>query len=658
MRAPIPLLVVAGLMLAFGATASGGNGEQSARPKTIAKTDGQVYALGQDGNRIAWMKSSWRSPLEILTLPTRRPVAVGSGPHPDAESCSHAPGCDVTKAMAVSASGRVVWEELVALGNTYLEIDLFTATVGAPSIRFAADNYMDDYMGAADGNPDWDHTDLLPGGLPLAADGNAILYYADCFGSVCSRARAPAIYRLVGRRSKLLSRTRRPAGLAVDGRRYAVVTNSFRCCSLTPAWSRDGTHIAWVYHGNLWTIRPDGTGDRQVAARMSPPLSDADTARRPSWSPNGLRLVFERTAWRESRLRSLGVYRVDATGGGLRRLTAGSAPAWSPDGTLIAFVRGGGVFAIKPDGTGERRLTTTARKTIGPLSWSPDSTRIAVSRGGDIYSVGADGTGEARLTTTRRLEAQPAWSPDGARIAYVDGSKIAVINSDGTGVTRSRSDGASPTWSPDSKRIAFVDQDLSVVNADGTGRRRLSSAHDSLGSPQWSPNGDAVVVGDYGGDAIFSSPNPGIRLVSALDGKAKKIAPVPRSPTEIRDVRRGRLVKRFAIEGHASTVALGDGYAAFLVNHEPGFRIDFYNLNGTFRKSAAVPATVGTISAAGRNVVFATGLVIRRLDAKTGVVSVLATAKRRPVGLAIEARRVVWAENLPSGARIRSLIVP
>ena len=55
------LLVAVGLVLAFSATALGDNGKQVARPKTLAKVDGRVNALAQDGNRIAWMKSRWRS---------------------------------------------------------------------------------------------------------------------------------------------------------------------------------------------------------------------------------------------------------------------------------------------------------------------------------------------------------------------------------------------------------------------------------------------------------------------------------------------------------------------------------------------------------------------------------------------------------------------
>jgi hypothetical protein len=150
----------------------------------------------------------------------------------------------------------------------------------------------------------------------------------------------------------------------------------------------------------------------------------------------------------------------------------------------------------------------------------------------------------------------------------------------------------------------------------------------------------------------------GIRLVSPVDGQARKIAPVPRSPVEIRDARTGRLIRRFTIDGHARANALGPDYVALLVNHDPGMRVELYNLNGTFRRAAAVLSSVRSISAAGRNVVFATGRVIRRLDARTGAVTALATARRTPVGLTIEGRRVVWAENHSGAARIRAVTAP
>jgi hypothetical protein len=67
---------------------------------------------------------------------------------------------------------------------------------------------------------------------------------------------------------------------------------------------------------------------------------------------------------------------------------------------------------------------------------------------------------------------------------------------------------------------------------------------------------------------------------------------------------------------------------------------------------------VRSVSAAGRNVVYAAHRAIRRLDARTGAVSTLATARRAPVGLTIEGRRVVWAENVRGGARIRTVAAP
>jgi WD40-like Beta Propeller Repeat len=643
------LLVAIALMLIFGATALARTGEQAARPRTLAEVRGSVLALAQDGPRIAWIRSSRGHPLQILTVPGRRPVDVGIVPLGD-EHCV----CRQMAAIAVSANGRVVWQELTDVGNTYLTISLRTAALRAPLTRFPGGTAM----GLEHGNPDW--TDPTPRGVPAAADGKAILFYADCESSVCSRSQIPAIYRLVGRRSKRLARVNWPLALAVGGRRFAIVTNSPRCCNFTPVWSHDGTRLAWIYHGNLWTIRADGTGDRQLAAGVDPSGGEPDDARRPSWSPDDARLVFERRERDEGVLRSRGVYRVDATGGALRRLASGTAPAWSPDGTRIAFVRGTGVFAINPDGTGTTRLTATARATAGPLSWSPDSTRIAVSRDGDIYAVRADGAGEARLTTSRAPETQPAWSADGARIAYVAGSTISVVNADGTGATRLTSGGdTSPAWSPDSKRIVFVrGSKVWVMNADGSGERRLMRAKQSHLSPQWAPGGSTIAVGDLYDEPGGYPSKPGIRLVSPVDGKAKKIAPVLHSPVQIRDAETGRLIKRFRVDGDANAVALSPGYVALLVDHEPGVRVELYNLNGSFRKAAAVPANVRNVSAAGRTVVFATGRLIRRLDARTGAVTTLATARRAPVGLTIEGRRIVWAENLRGRSRIVGLTLP
>jgi Tol biopolymer transport system component len=646
------LLVAVGLALIFGATAAARTGDEAARPKMLAKVRGSIDALAQDGRRIAWIDT--HAPcgrqVQILTLPRRRPVYVGFG-----RSRSCVLGGRIVRnrpPMALSADGRVLWQGVVGHGNTEIDIDLATASLRDPRTRVVAALGIE----YGPGDPD-DYLEAEDLSVPTAAAGNAILFYALC-ETACGPGHVllrPAIYRLVGHRPRRLARIRSPVGLSVSARRFAVATSSFRCCNFTPVWSHDGTRLAWIYHGKLWTIRADGTGDRQLARGAS----------LPSWSTDDARLVFERTEAQGKH----GVYRVDATGSGLKRLTSGMSPAWSPDGTKIAFVRGKDVYVVAPDGTGETKLTTTERATAGPLSWSPDSTRIAVSRGGDIYSVRADGTGETRLTVSPDAEDQPAWSPSGAKIAYVDESNsspgIKVMNVDGSGATRLTSPNAtyladgSPAWSPDSSRLAFArDAALWLVNADGAGVR-LVAAGDQLkqyASPQWAPDGSSIAAGDE--TRLWLPFDPGIRLVSSVDGKVRKIAPVPRSPIEIHDAVTGRLINRFTIDGHARRIALGSDYVALLVDHEGLLRVELFNLNGSFRSAADVPSGVRSISAAGRNVVFATGRVIRRLDARTGVISALATAGRTPVGLTIEGRRVVWAENVPGAAQILAVAAP
>jgi dipeptidyl aminopeptidase/acylaminoacyl peptidase len=662
-------------MLALGATAATRTREQAAGAKTLAKVRGSVTALAQAGRHIAWIntEASCGRFVQILTVPGARPVYLGSR---RGRRCVLEGTTGVSGAIALSADGRVLWQGFDC-GNTQCLVELFTAALRAPRTRRVAGMTFTYDPGSPN------YVDPLP--LPTGLAGTAILFYGLC-DVQCSRP--PGVYRLVGRRSRRLANVTSPVGLAVSGGRLAAVTNSPRCCNYMPAWSHDGTRIAWIYHGNLWTTRGDGTGDRELAAVASPP-SRSDNARLaslPSWSPDDARLVFERVEGPAQRA----VYRVDASGGGLRRLASGTSPSWSPDGTTIAFVRGNDVYAIDPEGGGETKLTTTARPTMGPLSWSSDSTRIAVARGGDINAVRADGSGETHLTTSAETEGQPAWSPDGAKIAFASGGirvvdaeepdnvvahalwslwkqLLAAVDETGTARLTSGPDG-SPAWSPDSSRIAFVRGDhccggvgeLWVVNADGSDLRRLTAVEElSLDSPQWAPDGSALIVGDWFSDACCIWPqDPGIRLISPVDGKATKVAPAGHAAVEIRNVVTGRLINRFSVDGHTRAIALASDYVALVVEHARRVRLELHNLDGSFRAAAAVPSSVRSLSASGRNVVFATGRVIRHLNATTGVVSTLAKARRTPVGPTIERRRVVWAENARGSARIQAVRAP
>ena len=96
------------------------------------------------------------------------------------------------------------------------------------------------------------------------------------------------------------------------------------------------------------------------------------------------------------------------------------------------------------------------------------------------------------------LDDQPAWSRDGHAIAfarYLDGGfRLFSIAPDGSN-RRQLTQGAAhnPSWSPDSRKIAFDDGlDIYVINQDGSGLRRLTSANANDSDPAWAPDGREI----------------------------------------------------------------------------------------------------------------------------------------------------------------------
>ena len=229
------------------------------------------------------------------------------------------------------------------------------------------------------------------------------------------------------------------------------------------------------------------------------------------------------------------IYTVNPDGSGLARLTNSDsgdiAPAWSPDGTRIAFgcgwwpETGGGFMTVGPsdicmmeaDGRGLKRLTSD-RLSDGEPAWSPDGRRIAFRRAADIYTMKPDGTEITRLTTDAAAR-EPAWSPDGSKIVFTcqqcrgpDGSgnpEIYVMNADGTGAVNLTQDLATedghPAWSPDGTRIAYDSYPSAggaiavwLMDVDGSNKVRLPPAPGNDSEPAWSPDGMKIAFTRYG----------------------------------------------------------------------------------------------------------------------------------------------------------------
>ncbi len=247
-----------------------------------------------------------------------------------------------------------------------------------------------------------------------------------------------------------------------------------------PVISPDGRNVAFSALGDIYLMP---IGGKPVNLTKSPYL---DTE--PAWSADGTQL-----AWTSDRAGGrMDIWVRDMKSGAERRVTelpsAAMAPAWSPDGTRIAFLDVNAIWRhsnieIVDIATGQ--ITTLNEGIFAPgiPTWSPDGKRVAVAalkpfssrfREGtnQILSMLADGTGGEQwylpvpnLSIDSRVGDGPVWSPDGTRMAVITEGVLEVVPVSATGAPvgpprRITNEMAfSPSWTGDSKRILYQSMD-------------------------------------------------------------------------------------------------------------------------------------------------------------------------------------------------------
>jgi Tol biopolymer transport system component len=305
---------------------------------------------------------------------------------------------------------------------------------------------------------------------------------------------------------------------------------------------------------DIWVVNSDGSGATPLTTFSTKSVACFE----PVWSPDGSKIAFtsNRALDGSDALATNGmthIWLMNADGSGPTPLAAldgtASGPAWSPDGSKIAFssaraldgsnaqVGNGNIWVMNSDGSDPIPLTKLPRSvrfiSSSGVIWSPDGHKLAFVSDraldgsnrletSNIWVINADGSGLmplTKLTAVNTFVSNPVWSPDNRRLAFswnraldnagavkpVSARNTWVVNVDGSGarpLTKLTAELASasasdPDWSPDGSKLAFVWKDnIWVMNADGSGAKPLTKFiakfRPAALNPVWSGDGTKI----------------------------------------------------------------------------------------------------------------------------------------------------------------------
>lgn len=213
--------------------------------------------------------------------------------------------------------------------------------------------------------------------------------------------------------------------------------------------------------------------------------------------------------------------------GQLSRKIRSQDPAWSPDGSQVAFVaqdwetKRWGLYLAGREGDGGSTVGEPVLeddfRLLSP-AWAPDGQALFFTRGSsgegyaaaDIFRVEKDGSNLTGLPGSPQFDGDARLSPDGTQIVFTsqrDGFRdIFVMDRDGSNVrplTRGNGENIDPAWSPDGKWIVFAtnrdtqytgryDYNLYIMAPDGSNQCQLTAAEGVETGPVWSPDGQWI----------------------------------------------------------------------------------------------------------------------------------------------------------------------
>ncbi len=187
-----------------------------------------------------------------------------------------------------------------------------------------------------------------------------------------------------------------------------------------PAWSNDGSKIAFTRSYQIWMANANGGSPQPVMDYSSSPGLD----HAPSWNPAGNEIAF----WREAPGGQSSIMVVTVATKAVREISHPGPndfdgwPSWSPDGTRIAFWRNdvtqSAIWTTDPGGVGPPTNLSTPDYAHGAADqtpcWSPDSQQLAFSRATwvtwDIWTMSNTGKGQLNVSKGgSHVDAYPSW---------------------------------------------------------------------------------------------------------------------------------------------------------------------------------------------------------------------------------------------------------